>query len=115
VVHTVGGTVFAECVRCLAFEGRLATVGYVDNVLKAELDLQALHAKRLVLFGVSQKMTSTAQKAEGTRRFGQDMLPLVASGRLRPLVDRVFPFAQVPEARAHMEANAHVGKIVITM
>ena len=52
VVNNVGGTVFAECVRCLAFEGRLATVGYVDNVLKAEIDLQALHAKRLVLFGV---------------------------------------------------------------
>jgi NADPH:quinone reductase-like Zn-dependent oxidoreductase len=114
VVNNVGGTVFAECVRCLAFEGRLATVGYVDNVLKAEIDLQALHAKRLVLFGVSQKMTSPAQKAEGTRVFAEQMLPLVASGQLRPLVDRGFPFAQMPAARAHMEANAHVGKIVVT-
>lgn len=115
VVNNVGGSVFAECVRCLAFEGRLATVGYVDSVLKAELDLQALHAKRLVLFGVSQKMTSAAQKAEGTRCFAEDLLPRVADGRLRPLVDRVFPFAEVPAARAHMEANAHVGKIVIAM
>jgi NADPH2:quinone reductase len=113
VVNNVGGTVFAECVRCLAFEGRLATVGYVDNVLKAEIDLQALHAKRLVLFGVSQKMTSPAQKAEGTRLFAEQILPLVAAGKLRPLIDRVFPFAEVPAARAHMEANAHVGKIVI--
>jgi NADPH:quinone reductase len=115
VVNNVGGTVFAECVRCLAFEGRLATVGYVDNVLKAEIDLQALHAKRLVLFGVSQKMTGAAQKAEGTRRFAEDMLPLVTRGALRPLVDQVFAFDQVPAARAHMEANAHVGKIVIAM
>lgn len=115
VVNNVGGTVFAECVRCLAFEGRLATVGYVDNTLKAELDLQALHAKRLVLFGVSQKMTSPAQKAEGTRRFAQDMLPLVAAGKLRPLVDKVFGFAEMPAARAYMESNRHVGKIVVTM
>jgi NADPH:quinone reductase-like Zn-dependent oxidoreductase len=115
VVNNVGGTVFAECVRCLAFEGRLATVGYVDNTLKAEIDLQALHAKRLVLFGVSQKMTSPAQKAEGTRRFEQDMLPLVATGQLRPLVDKAFGFDQLPAARAHMEANAHLGKIVIAM
>lgn len=114
VVNNVGGTVFAECVRCLAFEGRLATVGYVDKVLKAEIDLQALHAKRLVLFGVSQKMTSPAQKADSTRLFAEQMLPLVAAGKLRPLIDRVLPFAQLPEARAHMEANAHVGKIVIT-
>jgi NADPH:quinone reductase-like Zn-dependent oxidoreductase len=115
VVNNVGGTVFAECVRCLAFEGRLATVGYVDNTLKAEIDLQALHARRLVLFGVSQKMTSPAQKAEGTRRFKQDMLPRVAAGQLRPLVDKVFGFEQLPAARAHMEANAHLGKIVIAM
>lgn len=115
VVNNVGGTVFAECVRCLAFEGRLATVGYVDNTLKAEIDLQALHAKRLVLFGVSQKLTSPAQKAEGTRLFAEQMLPLVASGKLRPLVDRVFPFEQMPVARAHMEANAHLGKIVIAV
>jgi NADPH:quinone reductase-like Zn-dependent oxidoreductase len=115
VVDTVGGSVFAECVRCMAFEGRLATVGYVDNTLKAEIDLQALHAKRLVLFGVSQKMTGAAQKAEGTRRFAEDMLPLVTRGALRPLVDQVFAFDQVPAARAHMEANAHVGKIVIAM
>jgi NADPH:quinone reductase-like Zn-dependent oxidoreductase len=115
VVNNVGGTVFAECVRCLAFEGRLATVGYVDHTLQAELDLQALHAKRLVLFGVSQKMTSAAQKAEGTRRFAEQMLPLVAAGQLRPLVDKVFGFADLPAARAHMEANRHVGKIVIAM
>ena len=113
VVNNVGGTVFAECVRCLAFEGRLATVGYVDGVLKSEIDLQVLHAKRLVLFGVSQKMTSPAQKAEGVRRFEQEMLPLAAQGRLRPLIDRVFAFDALPAARAHMEANAHVGKIVI--
>lgn len=115
VVNNVGGSVFAECVRCLAFEGRLATVGYVDNVLKAEIDLQALHAKRLVLFGVSQKMTTPAQKADGTRRFAEQMLPLAARGRLRPLIDREFPFADMPAARAHMEANAHVGKIVLTL
>lgn len=113
VVNNVGGSMFAECVRCLAFEGRLATVGYVDGQLKAEIDLQALHAKRLVLFGVSQKMTTPAQKAEGVRLFTEQMLPRVASGQLRPLVDRVFPFEQVPAARAHMEANAHVGKIVV--
>ena len=115
VVNNVGGTVFAEAVRCLAFQGRLATVGYVDGVLKADIDLQALHAKRLVLFGVSNKMTSPAHKAEATAKFEQQMLPLVAQGPLRPLVDRVFPFEQRPEARAHMEANAHVGKIVVRM
>jgi NADPH:quinone reductase-like Zn-dependent oxidoreductase len=115
VVNTVGGSVFAECVRCMAFQGRLATVGYVDQVLKAEIDLQALHAKRLTLFGVSNKLRSANQRAEGVPAFVADLMPAIADGRIQPLVDRVFAFADLPAARAHMEANAHLGKIVITM
>jgi NADPH:quinone reductase-like Zn-dependent oxidoreductase len=115
VVNTVGGSVFAECVRCMAFEARLATVGYVDGVLKGEIDLQALHAKRLTLFGVSNKMRSPEQRAAGVPGFVADILPRIASGRFRPVIDRVFPFAQLEAARAHMEANRHLGKIVVTI
>src|SRR5881275_1759415 len=53
VVNNVGGSVFAETIRVLAYEGRHATVGYVDGVLESEIDLEALHSKRLKLFGVS--------------------------------------------------------------
>lgn len=113
VVNTVGGSVFAECIRCMAFEGRLATVGYVDNTLKAEIDIQALHAKRLTLFGVSNKLRSAEQRAAGVPAFVADLMPAIANGRIRPLVDRVFSFAELPAARAHMEANAHLGKIVL--
>jgi len=115
VVNNVGGSVFAECIRCMAFEGRLATVGYVDGVLKAEIDIEALHAKRLTLFGVSNKLRNAAQRAETARGFVVDLLPMFADGRLRPLIDRVFPFAQLPAAKAYMESNAHVGKIVVGM
>lgn len=113
VINTVGGTVFAECIRALAFEGRLATVGYVDNTLKAELDIQALHTKRLTLFGVSNKLRNADQRASGVPAFVADLLPAIADGRIRPLVDRVFPFDELPAAKAHMEANQHLGKIVL--
>lgn len=113
VVNTVGGSVFAECVRSLAFEGRLATVGYVDGQLKAEIDIQALHAKRLTLFGVSNKLRSADQRAAGVPAFVADWLPLLADGRIRPLVDRVFSFNDLPAAKDHMEANHHLGKIVL--
>jgi NADPH:quinone reductase-like Zn-dependent oxidoreductase len=112
-VNAVGGTVFAECVRALAFEGRLAMVGYVDGVLKAEMDLEALHAKRLRLFGVSNKLRSAEQRAETVRGFARDLLPALADGRIRPLIDRVHPFEEFPAAKARMEADAHVGKIVL--
>ena len=113
VVNTVGGSVFAECVRCMAFEGRLAIVGYVDRQLSAEIDLQAVHVKRLTLFGVSNKQRNADQRAAGVPAFVADLLPAFADGRIRPLVDRVFPFDELPAAQAAMEANRHLGKIVL--
>jgi NADPH:quinone reductase-like Zn-dependent oxidoreductase len=115
VVNTVGGTVFAECVRSMAFEGRLATVGYVDNTLEAKIDIQALHARRLTLFGVSNKQRTPEQRAAGVPAFVRDFMPFFADGRIRPVIDSVFPFIKLGEARARMEANQAVGKIVIAM
>jgi len=112
-IDAVGGSVFAACLRALAYEGRLAMVGYVDGLLQAELDLAALHAKRLRLFGVSNKLRTREQRAEQVSAFKRDWLPLFDSGRLRPLVDRVYPFDKLGEARACMEAGEHVGKIVL--
>jgi len=115
VVNNVGGSVFAECVRALAFQGRLATVGYVDGVLKAEIDIEALHAKRLTLFGVSNKLRGAAQRAESVRGFVADILPAIADGRIRPVIDRVYAVDELPAAKAHMESNMHLGKIVVRM
>jgi NADPH:quinone reductase-like Zn-dependent oxidoreductase len=113
IVNNVGGSVFAECVKCLGYEGRLATVGYLDGVMKAEMDIEALHSKRLKLFGVSNKMRNSAQRAVTVNGFKKDFLPLFASGKLKPLIDRVYDFAQLPDAIARMKADAHVGKIVV--
>jgi len=113
VVNNVGGTVFAECIRALAYRGRLATVGYVDGVVTAEMDILALHAKRLKLFGVSNKMRGAAEVAEGVRGFSRDVLPAFAGGHLKPVIDKVFAFAELPQAKAYMESNAHLGKIIL--
>lgn len=113
VVNAVGGTVFAECMRALAYRGRLATVGYVDGVMRSEIDLEALHSKRLRLFGVSNKLRTAEQRAETVSGFVRDVLPALADGRIRPLVDRVFPLADLPAAKAYMESDVQVGKIVV--
>jgi NADPH2:quinone reductase len=113
VVNNVGGSVFAECVKSLGYEGRLATVGYVDGVMKAEMDIEALHSRRLKLFGVSNKMRTAAQRAVTVQGFIRDFLPLFAAGKLKPVIDRVYDFNDLPQAKARMEADAHVGKIVI--
>jgi NADPH2:quinone reductase len=113
VVNNVGGTVFAETIKCLAYRGRHATVGYLDGVLEAKLDIEALHSKRLKLFGVSNKLRTAPQRAETVRGFTKDFLPLFASGKLKPLIDKVYDFKDLPAAKARMEADSHAGKIVV--
>ena len=102
VVNNVGGSVFAECLRSLAFEGRIAIVGHLDRVMTSPLDLEALHSKRLAVFGVSNRLRNAAQRAETVRGFVRDILPFLEDGRLRPAVDKAF-----------MESDAQVGKIVM--
>ena len=115
VINSVGGTVFAESVRSLAFEGRLATVGYVDGVVAAEIDLDALHAKRLTLFGVSNKLRTKDQRAAAVPRFVAEVMPFIANGRILPQLDQVMDLVQLPQAKARMESGGHVGKIVLRM
>jgi NADPH:quinone reductase len=113
VVNNVGGTVFAECVKSLAFEGRLAIVGHMDRTLAATLDLETLHSKRLSVFGVSNRLRNAGQRAETVRGFVRDVLPHLEAGRLRPPVDKVFEFAELPAAIKFMESDGQVGKIVV--
>jgi NADPH2:quinone reductase len=115
IVNTVGGSMFPECMRTLAFQGRLATVGHVDGVVKSEIDLEALHAKRLTLFGVSNRLRSAEQRSATVRGFVADLLPAIADGRIEPLIDRVFAFDELAQAKDYMESDAHVGKIVVRM
>lgn len=113
IINALGGTVFEECLRSLAFEGRLAAVGYVDGVSDSRLDIAALHAKRLRLFGVSALMRTPEQRIATVRGFESDLLPFFADGRIEPVIDRVFDFDELPAAKAHMESNAHLGKIAV--
>jgi NADPH2:quinone reductase len=115
VVNNVGGSVFAECMNAMAYCGRLATVGYVDGTMTAPIDLQALHSQRYVLFGVSNKHRGPGDRATTVAGMVRDWLPCFAEGRIEPVVDRVFPFAELPAAKAFMESDQQVGKIVVSL
>ena len=77
------------------------------------MDLEALHAKRLHLFGVSNKLRPAAERAQTVRAFERDFLPLFADGRLTPVVDRVFSLDDAAAAHAYFDSNAMVGKVVL--
>jgi len=114
-VNCLGGSVFAECLRGLGFAGRLATVGYVDGIHHADIDLQKLHANRHVVFGISNSRLGEAGHAASAAGFVRDILPAFADNRMRPHIDRIFSFDQLPDAKAHLESNTQIGKIVVSL
>ena len=114
-INLVGGGIFPELVRSLANKGRLAIVGSLDGAKEGMLDLSAVHAKRLQIFGVSNARMSPADRAEAMRGFARDMLPMFADGRIVPLVDKVFSFDELPAAKRYVEGNSQVGKVVVRL
>ncbi len=113
IVNLVGGTLFAECIRCLARRGRLAIVGYVDGSFRAEIDLNAVHVNRHEIFGISTSRQTADERAEVVANFKCDVLPALGDGRVVPTVDRVFSFDELPAAKACMESSALTGKVVV--
>jgi NADPH:quinone reductase-like Zn-dependent oxidoreductase len=112
-VNLVGGSVFPEILRSLAYMGRVAIVGYVDHTFNADIDLNATHVNRFTIFGVSNVKLPVAYRALHVEGFKRDILPALADGRITPIVDRVFAFDELPAAKAHMDSNAMVGKIIV--
>lgn len=103
VVEHVGPAVFEQCVKALKRGGRLVTCGATTGP-KVELDLRLLYAKHLALFG--SYMGSMSESLE--------LLPLVRSGALKPVVDAVFPLKEAAQAQQRMESSQHFGKIILT-
>jgi putative PIG3 family NAD(P)H quinone oxidoreductase len=112
ILDLVGGTYLAGNLRALATRGRVVVVGLVAG-RRAELDLGLLLSKRLTLIGTVLRSRSLEEKVAVTEAFRASALPLFEDGRLRPVVDRVFPFAEVGAAQAYMEENRNFGKVVL--
>lgn len=111
--NLVGGTAFAECIRSLANQGRVAICGYVDRTFTSEFDLEAVHGKRLQIFGVSNAHLTQPERSEAFKGFTREVLPACADGRIVPVVDKVFPFDQLPAAKAYVDSDAQLGKVVV--
>jgi NADPH:quinone reductase-like Zn-dependent oxidoreductase len=114
-VNLIGGTAFPECLRALANQGRMAIVGYVDRTLKSEIDLEAVHGKRLQIYGVSNAHLTAAERAVAFSGFVRDMLPAYADGSLAPVIDKVFAFDELPAAKAYVDSDAQLGKVVVQL
>jgi NADPH:quinone reductase-like Zn-dependent oxidoreductase len=79
----------------------------------SEINLDFLALRRLRLIGVTFRTRTMEERAEVARRFTADLLPALADGRLRPVIDRVFPLRDALAAQTYMASNAQIGKIVL--
>ncbi|HEX2077338.1 MAG TPA: NAD(P)H-quinone oxidoreductase [Longimicrobium sp.] len=113
VLDLVGGKLLEASLRVVALRGRVVVVGTTGGA-KVEVDLGLLLRRRIHLFGTVLRSRPLEEKIALAREFSNSVLPLISSGRIRPVVDSVFPFDAIRAAHARMEENASFGKIVLT-
>lgn len=82
---------------------------------KAELNFAQVMVKRLTITGSTLRPQSIEAKARIAAALRSEVWPHLETGRLRPVMDRVFPLEDAAEAHARMEASAHIGKIVLAV
>jgi putative PIG3 family NAD(P)H quinone oxidoreductase len=110
----IGAAYWDRNLRCLKTGGRLVLVGLMGGV-KVEANLGLLMTKRLQVFGSVLRSRSLSEKIAITQRFRARWLPLLAAGRIKPIIDKVFPLAQAADAHRYMEENRNFGKIILAV
>ncbi|MFE0752473.1 NAD(P)H-quinone oxidoreductase [Inquilinus sp. NPDC058860] len=114
ILDMVGGDYIRRNLDAVAVDGRIAQIAF-QRGSKVELDLMPLMLKRVTLTGSTLRARPVAMKAALATALAEHVLPLIAAGRAKPLIDSTFPFDRVADAHARMESGAHLGKIVLTM
>ena len=112
VLDVMGAKYLARNVQVLADGGRLVVIG-LQGGAKGELDLGALLAKRGSVHATALRSRSAAAKAEIVQAVLAGVWPLLETGEVRPVVDRVLPLAEAAQAHRVVEESGHVGKVVL--
>jgi len=112
ILDLVGAAYLKGNLESLALKGRLIFIGTTSGA-KAEIDYSVVMRKRLRIMGTSLRTRSIEEKATATRLFAQHVVPLLATGAVRPVIDSVFPMEQVRAAHQRIESNESFGKVVL--
>jgi putative PIG3 family NAD(P)H quinone oxidoreductase len=112
VLDMVGGPYLEKNVRCLAVEGRLVQIAFLQTS-KVEFDFMPMMLKRLTLTGSTLRPRSVEQKAAIARELHEKVWPLLEAGTVRPIIHKVFPLEQAAEGHRLMESSQHIGKIML--
>lgn len=112
ILDMVGGDYVDRNFDALAIEGRLVQIAFLGGA-KIEANFLKLMLKRLTWTGSTLRPRSIAQKAEIARKLETRVWPLMASGKLKPIIHQTFPLKDAAVAHAAMEASDHIGKLLL--
>ena len=112
ILDMVAGDYVARELDCLAEDGRLVIIA-VQGGVKAEVHAGKVLRRRLTVTGSTLRPRPLAFKAAIARSLHRHVWPLIAAGKIRPVVYQVFPAAQAAQAHGLMESNQHIGKIIL--
>jgi putative PIG3 family NAD(P)H quinone oxidoreductase len=114
LLDLVGAAYLPENLAALASRGRLVAVGLLGGA-QAKLDMGLLLSRRATLVGTVLRSRPLEEKIQATQDFVRDVLPLLATRAVQPVLDAAVPLARVQEAHARMEKNESFGKLVLVM
>jgi putative PIG3 family NAD(P)H quinone oxidoreductase len=114
VLDLVGGPYAKVCQKLMALKGRIMLVGTVAGG-SFEVDSRHVMGKRLEIRGTVLRARSLEEKIQVTQAFAEEVVPLLASGLLRPTIDSKFTLAEIAKAHTRLESNETFGKVVVMM
>jgi putative PIG3 family NAD(P)H quinone oxidoreductase len=114
ILDHIGGEYFARNLATLAVDGRLCEIGHMGANVPCMLDFGLLLRRRLTVTGSTLRPRSVAEKGRIAAALHREIWPLLAEGRVKPVIYKTFPLAQAAAAHALMESSEHVGKIMLT-
>jgi NADPH2:quinone reductase len=114
ILDMVGGNYIARNYEAAAVEGRIVQIAFQGGP-KAEVNFMRMMLKRLHHTGSTLRSRSVADKAAIARAVEDNALPMIAKGKVKPVIYKTFPLKQAAAAHALMETSAHIGKIVLTL
>jgi NADPH:quinone reductase-like Zn-dependent oxidoreductase len=112
ILDPVGAAYLKRNLQVLAPGGRLVTIGLMGGS-RAEIDLGLVLGKSLRLIGSRLRHRPVAEKIDITRRFQEKFWPLLVSGKLKPVIDRVFAITEAEAAHDYVKENRNIGKVVL--
>ena len=112
ILDMVGGSYVERNLKALAIEGRLVQIAWLEGA-KVQANFTQLMVKRLTWTGSTLRPRSVEQKGEIARALEAKVLPLLAEGKVGPLIHAIFPLGEAAAAHALMESSRHIGKIVL--